>query len=506
MTAPVYRFLPWARRGLAQGVLDDETITEPSSEHALPARSTLPVSMDVNGVPAATTVQLYGPGDVTGIDRRVVLRSDPSPGATDFEPNYLVTIDFDPPDLPWMFTPARAVGDQLRPWCVLIVVERTAGVAISIRPGAVLPVLSIVDRPRPGASCPTSPNHGPGHTPRSSRRPGPTRATTSMSTSTWTPIGTSAGSCARASCSPTRATSRPSCRRSTTACSAASAQQPTGDEVRPAWDVETVEVDRPADVPLVRVRDRCPRRHRVDGQAPPRTGARPAGARAAPRPRGSRSSRGRCAPHLPTDAATVTMFGALRPASMDTATPMPVQDPALTERLTGVVGARDTAQLPPPLYGEWPAATPRAGGAATGGWFAELNSTVAHRIAAGLGAEVVRRHQEAFVQSAWQQVGRVREANDLAGRARLAAAVLERVVTRHVLPLPPDRIVQTAGPMLAGAAQPDSWTRARPRSRCRGSSPRAACRRAPRRRRSAASPAAAPSGEAGDAVGRGAAR
>ncbi len=144
MSAPVYRFLPWARRGLAQGVLDDETIAV-DGDHPLPARSTLPVSMDVNGVPADTTVQLYGPGDVTGIDRRVVLRSDPAPGATDFEPNYLVTVDFDPPDLPWMFTPARAVGDQLRPWCVLIVVERTAGVAISIRPGAVLPVLSITE-------------------------------------------------------------------------------------------------------------------------------------------------------------------------------------------------------------------------------------------------------------------------------------------------------------------------------------------------------------------------
>jgi hypothetical protein len=81
-------------------------------------------------------------------------------------------------------------------------------------------------------------------------------------------------------------------------------------------------------------------------------------------------------------------------------------------------------------------------------WFSELNTTVAHRITAALGTEVVRRNQEAFVQAAWEQVGQVREANELAQRARLAAAVLDRLVARHFAARPPARLVQLAGPVL----------------------------------------------------------
>ena len=92
MTPPVYRFLPWARRGLGVGVT--------GSGSRLPARGRLPVSLDVNAVPVSVGVETYGPGDVTGIDRRAVLRTDPSAGATDFEPNYLAAVEFDPPDLP----------------------------------------------------------------------------------------------------------------------------------------------------------------------------------------------------------------------------------------------------------------------------------------------------------------------------------------------------------------------------------------------------------------------
>ena len=45
-------------------------------------------------------------------------------------------------------------ADRLRPWCVLVVVERTDGVSIVLRPGAVLPVLTIDDAGRPAAELP----------------------------------------------------------------------------------------------------------------------------------------------------------------------------------------------------------------------------------------------------------------------------------------------------------------------------------------------------------------
>lgn len=452
MTAPVYRFLPWARRGLAQGVLDDETIADTGGTHALPARSTLPVSIDVNGTAATTTVDLYGPGDVTGIDRRVILRSDPAPGATDFEPNYLVTIDFDPPDFPWMFTPARAVGDRLRPWCVLIVVERTPDVAISIQPGAVLPVLSI---PLPD---------GPGR-----ELPDLAESWAWAHAQVLEEAGSNPGNDLHVDLDvdPDRNLSRLVCPRilePNTHYIAAVVpafdhgvrrglgEQPSGQDVLPAWDVNAANPIQSIKLPMYHwfefatavpddIESMAKRLHGPE-HSPTGLGRRRVHAAAA-HPVVAAS------PHLPAEAANVTMFGALRPASTDATTPMPAQHAALTDRLASVVAARNTEQLPPPLYGEWPAATHELARPPAPGWFAELNSTVAHRIAAGLGAEVVRRNQEAFVQAAWQQVGQVRAANDLAGRARLAATVLQQLVARHISVLALDRVVQTAGPMLA---------------------------------------------------------
>ena len=56
----------------------------------------------------AVSLTVNGPGDVMGLDPRVVVRTDPRPHSVDVEPNYLPLVEFDPPDLPWMFTPAAS--------------------------------------------------------------------------------------------------------------------------------------------------------------------------------------------------------------------------------------------------------------------------------------------------------------------------------------------------------------------------------------------------------------
>ena len=71
-------------------------------------------------------LSLYGPGDVLGIDPQLIVRTDPRPNSSDVEPNYLPAIEFDPPDLPWLFTPRSAGGNErLRPWLVLVCVDRS---------------------------------------------------------------------------------------------------------------------------------------------------------------------------------------------------------------------------------------------------------------------------------------------------------------------------------------------------------------------------------------------
>lgn len=68
------------------------------------------------------SVALYGPGDILGFDPRVITRTEPPPNVGEFEPNYFPFIEFAEPDFPWRFT-ASGEGENgdLRPWISLIV-------------------------------------------------------------------------------------------------------------------------------------------------------------------------------------------------------------------------------------------------------------------------------------------------------------------------------------------------------------------------------------------------
>jgi hypothetical protein len=102
----------------------------------------VPVKLRVNDTPDIDQqVRLYGPGDVTGMDPQQVVRTVPCHLALDFEPNYFPAIEFDRPDFPWLFTPAKANAERLRPWLCLVVVRKQEGVALLT--GGALPVLEI---------------------------------------------------------------------------------------------------------------------------------------------------------------------------------------------------------------------------------------------------------------------------------------------------------------------------------------------------------------------------
>src|SRR6478672_630617 len=119
-----YHFLSWARRGVGASV------SNPDNNGSLPGRASLSVqlSLDVQKGGTTTTVQptpmqvqMFGPGDVIGIDPRHIIRTEPRNFTVNYEPNYLAGIEFDTPDLPWLYTPAAPAGDRLRPWITLIV-------------------------------------------------------------------------------------------------------------------------------------------------------------------------------------------------------------------------------------------------------------------------------------------------------------------------------------------------------------------------------------------------
>ena len=121
-TPAVYRFLPFTRRGLVAELRDDTA----AATGDLPQRASIKLDVTLSGGlgGASTTTALAGPGDVVGLDPRSIVRLTPRRDATNVEPNYLVAVDFDEPDLPWLLTPAAADAQgRLRPWLALVVVE-----------------------------------------------------------------------------------------------------------------------------------------------------------------------------------------------------------------------------------------------------------------------------------------------------------------------------------------------------------------------------------------------
>jgi len=123
-TLGTYSFLPFLRNGVAG------LISSPDAPTAVALRASLHVELTLTGIggnpslspkPFPRDVELYGPGDVVGIDRRGIVRMEPRHWGTNVEPNYLAHIEFYDEDFPWRYTPAVASGERLRPWITLVV-------------------------------------------------------------------------------------------------------------------------------------------------------------------------------------------------------------------------------------------------------------------------------------------------------------------------------------------------------------------------------------------------
>jgi hypothetical protein len=121
-----YSFLPWTRQGLANRIAaaDEDATVKLRAQIDVALRLT---AKKLDGTEAPTDItrptQLYGPGDVIGVDARAIVRVEPRNFTTNFEPNYLAAIEFYDEDFPWRYTPAApgAGNTRLRPWLTLIV-------------------------------------------------------------------------------------------------------------------------------------------------------------------------------------------------------------------------------------------------------------------------------------------------------------------------------------------------------------------------------------------------
>ncbi|HEU4330379.1 MAG TPA: hypothetical protein VFR40_04625, partial [Lapillicoccus sp.] len=441
-----FTFLPWARRGLA-GRVPAVALDDP-----LPAQVTVDVGVTLSSLPEQRyTLTVNGPGDVMGLDPRVVIRTDPRPNSVDVEPNYLPLIEFDPPDLPWLFTPASSgPDDRLRPWCVLVVVDLAVVDRPQLEPGRPLPVLEVpaalVATELPDLAESWAWAHAQvvapdGEDPATAIAARPAMNVSRLLAPRRLEPGTRYAACLVPAFD-------------AGVVRGLGGEPDAGGSLAPAWPVPGGGDVR---LPVLYswefatgsvIGDFEQLASRLRPFAVPADGG------------GEPMYIGAAGPELPARGATdpdayLVMDGALRAWQGATAALGEVPDDVRTalRNTLDAVGDQVTAGpspstpvLGPPLYGAWPVLQHTVP-AEEPIWLRELNLDPRSRAAAGLGAEVVRQNQEEFVQWCWEQVQAVLDANQLLSRTRLSLEVLRRVHERHFAPMPEDRLLMMTAPM-----------------------------------------------------------
>jgi hypothetical protein len=430
----VRSYLPWVRQGVVAGLPLEDTLGA-----GVPARAQVPLELWLNDPQRArpdariqVPLRLHGAADVAGIDSGQVVRVEPRHLSTDFEPNLFALIEFDRPDLPWLFTPARAnAAGRLRPWVALVVVEQQQA-TLEHDPTAPLPVLDAPRGELPDLTDSWAWAHA--QVTRLAGDPADTVAVALRDRPDHT--------VARLLC-PRRL--RP--RTPYLAC-VVPAFAAGGDELAPAWDASGP-ADERIRLPVYYhwkfitgaggdfeelVRRLQPR------ELPDGVGAVPL----------DLTAPGWGLPDRP-GAAPLPMTAALRRAGAPPETEADV-DTDLRETLRGALAGGSGPDVAPPVYGQWYTREP--GVPADEGephWLRELNLDPRTRVAAGLGTLAVRYEQERLVADAWSQLAEHQAAAQETTRVQLAEEVSAALHDKHLATLAPERLVQLAGPALAAA-------------------------------------------------------
>ena len=433
-----YQFLSWMRRGV-------------STNLALAAGATratfhVEVAVENAGSPSAKIdFSLFGAGDVTGLDTRVVSRAWPRPGARGAEPNYFPLIEFSHADLPWRYSPAPGDGSRVLPWLCLVVLRKDEVNFTPPIPGGKLGLLNVAVSALPNLAQSWAWAH------------------TQFSGTESLDPNSLAG---RVDSEPERFLSR------ILAPATPGLLQP--DTEYTAFLVPTFERGRLAGL----------------GQNPaailataPAWTAGAAGSIALPvfyqwgfqtGPQGDfKSLVEKLRPHpLPETvggrAMDVATPGFGLPAAADT--PLFVEGALRSPAFFGsgsvlanfVQQLRDLLNLPaqllkasaanlivaPPLYGRWHAAQTEVD-AGSQPWFSDLNSDPRLRVAAGTGTIAVQNEQQSLLASAWAQVDSVRAANQALRWKQFGLLIASRLHDKIFVAPNDTTIVRLAAPVLA---------------------------------------------------------
>ncbi len=388
-------------------------------------------------------VAMMTPGDVIGFPSRQVIRCAPANGIVNAEPNFLATVDFDAPDLPWLFSRKPASGPVL-PWITLAVVDVTdlAAEPLSASPVGSQLTIAASQLPNPAESWMWA--HGqmldadtvPGDPSRSlsrlvsSRRLAPNRRYLACVVPVF-----AAGKTAGLGVDPGDART-----------SMDLAWDPAGGDVTlpvyfmwrfgtgPDGDFESL-VRQLHGVPL-----------------PPTIGKRklwldyPMSGMPAPVKSGSALD---LQVALRPPGATLTDIEPLVGTNYLDALRSRLVDAGYDVSLLSQVDGSPPA-VGPPVYGQLAVgATGAAANLNTAAppWLRSINLDPRLRVAAGLGAAVVQQNEDRYLEEAWRQVGDVLGANGLRRRAEFSLAGSASLHRRWIAQMPAADLVTSTAPV-----------------------------------------------------------
>ena len=489
MPVATYSFLPWARQGVAARISDTDTLANSNGSAIERASMSAELKLKYTGLDnkltyatVNKTIQIVGPGDVLSINQNAIVRTEPKSGVTNYEANGLPYIEFYEEDFLWRYTPASATNgsvsnSKLRPWLALVVLKDEEYTFNANANG--LPYISIK---------PASFNNAfPGE--RDAWAFAHVQVNQALTNTQGEPLKTEVN--AQVAANPDSAVSRLLCSRKLikqtgyTAflipafetgrlrglgldITSTPAQAPAwkkgampGSQKRPYdfpvyfnWTFRTADFGdfeslATALTPTVISADSGKMPMDIQnpgfGLATTGTGTRVIGLQAAlkpltltpdPWPTNGGTN--------PDDAATVNKLRQLLNLSADLVDKsLVVSSP--NPFFNATLG--DDPLLVPPVYGVWHALAQRLGAPSNPEWIETLNLDFRNRVAAGLGASVVQKYQEDFVNRAWEQVNKVNEANRRIQEASLARLVNMSLFKKHIKNAGNDKAVMMTNPM-----------------------------------------------------------
>jgi len=436
-----YTFLPFVRTGLAAG------LTPPA---AGTLRATVEIAVKVQdssgdvGPPVTKRLVLRGPGDVIGIDSAQVVRTVPADGTAAAEESFLAHIEFDRPEMPWLFSPLLPANGRLKPWIALVVCD--AGTS-TLEPG--INGLPQQLRTKFGQLQPLDDAHAWAH----AQIVGPDTGAPSIPdrlSEAYGPTNLSRLMCPR-KLDPRRdyiAAVVP-----TFDCGVKAGLGSQGGTLDPAWARDAGNADAETEIVLpayyawrFSVGERGDFKSLAERIVPVKADWK-IGRRVidASRPEGGLDPVGE---HDP-GRVQIVRCALVSPATPPENAPPEGTDWNVAERdaLRRQVDLGDAAdptlpRLAPRMYARYQRGAhtigpvfgdpPASAAAADADWFSQLNTAPMHRIIAGIGTRVVQKDQEMLMQAAWLQVGEIRKVNESLVRMQFGRFVGESLHRVHL--------------------------------------------------------------------------